>query len=450
MLPSYYHHVRVEPHTLLTRFLGLYKLRSTGGATFHLLVMSNVMTTALPVHERFDLKGSTQGRSIGEANWGTSGVVHKDLDFRAMGRAVRVGSGTARHTIEGAGSEGAAARLRGQVHRDVQLLRAFGCIDYSFLVGVHYAPTKAPDAEEAWKLEHEERLRALFSQFQQLTVAAGAGAAAGTKGPTAAERELAEALGEPVAPPSQSEAAAPAPAPLFNALEFERFAHYAFVHSQPADIATRLAGAASGDDHPPGVAWWQASKGGIEGFIVGVSADEARWSRGRANAVRGPSVASHESMSPLEEQPSTPQQAKSAAVATTPQAGVEVLPIVPLPSMVPTTPGMTPMHPAKPGGRLSQLQSMQPAAASAPPPLSAPASLSSAVSPSFGGVPLASDGGSRVGVRGEAVYYLGIIDHLVPWDSWQKRSEHVFKTVLSGGQQNFSVSAVHACSRTSR
>ena len=46
------------------------------------IVMNNLFCTGLPIHRRYDLKGSTQGRGAGvEAPPAGSGVILKDLDL---------------------------------------------------------------------------------------------------------------------------------------------------------------------------------------------------------------------------------------------------------------------------------------------------------------------------------------------------------------------------------
>lgn len=46
------------------------------------IVMNNVFQTSLPIHQRYDLKGSTQGRGAGRgAAPNGSGTILKDLDL---------------------------------------------------------------------------------------------------------------------------------------------------------------------------------------------------------------------------------------------------------------------------------------------------------------------------------------------------------------------------------
>lgn len=51
------------PHTLITRFFGLHKIRYTkesgGTMRIYFVIMANVFKTARDINVRFDLKGST-------------------------------------------------------------------------------------------------------------------------------------------------------------------------------------------------------------------------------------------------------------------------------------------------------------------------------------------------------------------------------------------------------
>jgi hypothetical protein len=78
MLPGYYAHIAKNPNSLLVKYFGLYKL-VVDGKERNLTVMANVFHTTLDIHKRFDLKGSTLGRSVGATKRGKPGVVHKDL-----------------------------------------------------------------------------------------------------------------------------------------------------------------------------------------------------------------------------------------------------------------------------------------------------------------------------------------------------------------------------------
>ncbi|KAK9151782.1 hypothetical protein Syun_010091 [Stephania yunnanensis] len=63
MLPDYHHHVRTYENTLITKFFGLHRIKPSSGQKFRFVVMGNMFCTELRIHRRFDLKGSSLGRS---------------------------------------------------------------------------------------------------------------------------------------------------------------------------------------------------------------------------------------------------------------------------------------------------------------------------------------------------------------------------------------------------
>ncbi|KAG2488884.1 hypothetical protein HYH03_012678 [Edaphochlamys debaryana] len=123
MLPAYHRHVEDHPHTLLSRFFGLHAVTTPSGRKFRFVVMSNIFRTPLPlpVHLKFDLKGSTLGRTAGRPLARDPAVVYKDLD---LDLGIRL-------------EEGWRERLLFQLRADCALLAGVGVMDYSLLVGVH-------------------------------------------------------------------------------------------------------------------------------------------------------------------------------------------------------------------------------------------------------------------------------------------------------------------------
>ena len=129
MLRGYLKHVTTFPDTLLVKLLGLFDLRvalpnGNGTKLYHCCVMGNVFHTHLPIHERFDLKGSSFQRTVGVAQRGQPGLVHKDQDFVAMGRCIRLPDARV------------ATKLKRQILIDSNFLLQMGVIDYSLLVGI--------------------------------------------------------------------------------------------------------------------------------------------------------------------------------------------------------------------------------------------------------------------------------------------------------------------------
>ena len=106
-LSQYVRHVERYPHTLLPRFMGAHRLIVPEIGKVHFVVFSNVFSTDRVIHERYDLKGSTLGRTVGaEALARKTDVLRKDLDLK---RRFHLGS-----------NKGA---LLAQIRADVQFLR---------------------------------------------------------------------------------------------------------------------------------------------------------------------------------------------------------------------------------------------------------------------------------------------------------------------------------------
>jgi len=88
--------------------------------------MGNVFPIDKPIHERYDLKGSTRNRSTTEAERQDPNVVLKDLDWINSGRKLHLGPDKKR-------------RLLAQIKKDCALLESMEVIDYSLLIGIHRA-----------------------------------------------------------------------------------------------------------------------------------------------------------------------------------------------------------------------------------------------------------------------------------------------------------------------
>ncbi|KAJ1531206.1 Phosphatidylinositol-4-phosphate 5-kinase, partial [Cladochytrium tenue] len=97
------------------------------------VVMGNVFPPDKDVHATYDLKGSTAGRVVSDAEIAAAGgpsgnVVLKDLNWLRAGHRLRLGPRKARLLLD-------------QLALDVAFLRANGIMDYSLLVGCHDLPT---------------------------------------------------------------------------------------------------------------------------------------------------------------------------------------------------------------------------------------------------------------------------------------------------------------------
>jgi 1-phosphatidylinositol-4-phosphate 5-kinase len=118
ILPNYYQYLVRHPHSLLTHFYGLYRVRIPNQQV-HFCIMKSVLNTPRPMDCIFDLKGSTYGRQAkpGEA-------VLKDLDIVAQNRKLHLQSNV-------------RASLLDQITCDATFLARLGIMDYSFLLGIY-------------------------------------------------------------------------------------------------------------------------------------------------------------------------------------------------------------------------------------------------------------------------------------------------------------------------
>ncbi|KAF7087177.1 hypothetical protein CFC21_090384 [Triticum aestivum] len=80
MLPNYYNHVHTYENTLITKFFGLHRVKPSSGQKFRFVVMGNMFCTELRIHRRFDLKGSSLGRSTDKIEIDENTTL-KDLDL---------------------------------------------------------------------------------------------------------------------------------------------------------------------------------------------------------------------------------------------------------------------------------------------------------------------------------------------------------------------------------
>ncbi|XP_055812163.1 phosphatidylinositol 4-phosphate 5-kinase 9 [Solanum dulcamara] len=121
MLPDYHRHVRTYENTLITKFFGLHRIKPSSGQKFRFVVMGNMFCTELRIHRRFDLKGSSLGRSADKVEIDENTIL-KDLDLNYC------------FYLEPSWRE---ALLR-QIEIDSKFLEEQNIMDYSLLLGVHY------------------------------------------------------------------------------------------------------------------------------------------------------------------------------------------------------------------------------------------------------------------------------------------------------------------------
>ncbi|KAH9671128.1 phosphatidylinositol 4-phosphate 5-kinase 9 [Citrus sinensis] len=121
MLPTYHDHVRSYENTLITKFFGLHRIKPSSGQKFRFVVMGNMFCTELRIHRRFDLKGSSLGRSTDNIEIDENTTL-KDLDLNYC------------FYLEPSWRED----LLKQIEIDSKFLEAQQIMDYSLLLGVHY------------------------------------------------------------------------------------------------------------------------------------------------------------------------------------------------------------------------------------------------------------------------------------------------------------------------
>ncbi|KJE93731.1 hypothetical protein CAOG_008783 [Capsaspora owczarzaki ATCC 30864] len=114
---------------------------ATSGASTHFIVMGSAFFDVTKccnidhdLSEKFDLKGSTIGRSAGPHT--PPGGVLKDMDFTRLGRSIYLAPND-------------ATRLQGQVERDAAFLQSQGIIDYSMLLGIRLESVGTHNSEQS-------------------------------------------------------------------------------------------------------------------------------------------------------------------------------------------------------------------------------------------------------------------------------------------------------------
>jgi 1-phosphatidylinositol-4-phosphate 5-kinase len=125
ILKQYYAHVQENPHTLLSRFYGLHRVKLPHGRKIHFVIMNNLFPPHKDVHETYDLKGSTVGREYPEEKAAQNPrAVLKDLNWINRGNRLVLGPEK-------------CALLTEQLRRDTEFLKSIHVMDYSLLVGIH-------------------------------------------------------------------------------------------------------------------------------------------------------------------------------------------------------------------------------------------------------------------------------------------------------------------------
>lgn len=125
ILKEYHEYVKGNPHTLLSRFYGLHRVKLPRGKKIHFVIMNNLFPPHRDIHEKYDLKGSSVGRIYPEEKAKNNPeAILKDLNWIQRGRELALGPEK-------------KALFEAQLKRDTELLQRLGIMDYSLLTGIH-------------------------------------------------------------------------------------------------------------------------------------------------------------------------------------------------------------------------------------------------------------------------------------------------------------------------
>lgn len=120
-----YHPYIVERYgqTLLPQYLGMYRLTVEGQVTY-IVVMRNIFSSRLPIHKKYDLKGSNTDREASEEERGKDLPCFKDNDFIRDGVKLYLESDN-------------YEKLFKTLDADTAFLVRENLIDYSLCLGIH-------------------------------------------------------------------------------------------------------------------------------------------------------------------------------------------------------------------------------------------------------------------------------------------------------------------------
>uniref|UniRef100_A0A3Q3DUI6 Phosphatidylinositol-4-phosphate 5-kinase, type I, alpha, b n=1 Tax=Hippocampus comes TaxID=109280 RepID=A0A3Q3DUI6_HIPCM len=124
LLPGYFMNINQNKRTLLPKFYGLYCVQA-GGKNIRIVVMNNLLPRIIPMHLKYDMKGSTYKRRASPKEREKAVPTYKDLDFiqdLPDGLQLEADNYNA---------------LSKTIQRDCLLLQSFKIMDYSLLMGIH-------------------------------------------------------------------------------------------------------------------------------------------------------------------------------------------------------------------------------------------------------------------------------------------------------------------------
>lgn len=117
IMPRYVQHLSDHPDSLLVKFYGLHRVKMPSlRSKTYFVIMSSVFATPLPIHVKYDLKGSTVGRRTEDKD-----AVQKDVNLQESGRKIMLG-------------EDQIDVFHETLLADTVFLRDLNIMDYSLLV----------------------------------------------------------------------------------------------------------------------------------------------------------------------------------------------------------------------------------------------------------------------------------------------------------------------------
>ncbi|KAF6121014.1 phosphatidylinositol-5-phosphate 4-kinase type 2 gamma [Phyllostomus discolor] len=138
---DYLYIVKCHGNTLLPQFLGMYRV-SVDNEDSYMLVMRNMFSHRLPVHRKYDLKGSLVSREASDKEKVKELPTLKDMDFLNKNQKVYIGEEEKKVFLE-------------KLKRDVEFLVQLKIMDYSLLLGIHDI-VRGSEPEEEGPVREEE------------------------------------------------------------------------------------------------------------------------------------------------------------------------------------------------------------------------------------------------------------------------------------------------------
>uniref|UniRef100_A0A672J5C6 Phosphatidylinositol 4-phosphate 5-kinase type-1 alpha-like n=1 Tax=Salarias fasciatus TaxID=181472 RepID=A0A672J5C6_SALFA len=144
LLPGYFMNINQNKRTLLPKFYGLYCVQA-GGKNIRIVVMNNLLPRIIPMHLKYDLKGSTYKRRASPKEREKAVPTYKDLDFiqdLPDGLLLEADNYNA---------------LCKTIQRDCLLLQSFKIMDYSLLMGIHNMDQASREREREGAVTPDQR-----------------------------------------------------------------------------------------------------------------------------------------------------------------------------------------------------------------------------------------------------------------------------------------------------